>query len=145
MSRARHHHFTGLGIAALLVMSSVALACSRRLPQPLGRCTSRAQSSIAWHHSDGASGQRGELIGRVVGIDGTTGIPAANVRLEPGTQGASTQADGSFRLTAKPGEYRIRVRSLGKVEALDSLFLTGRNSLRVLVTLVDAETGLREC
>ena len=142
MSETSLHHSGGLGIAALLAMLIVTLACARRIPQPPTRCTSQAQSSIAWRQSDEGAG---EIVGRVVSIDGMTGIPAANVLLEPGTQGASTQADGSFRLTAKPGEYRIRVRSLGMVEARDSLFLTGRNSLLILVTLVHPDGDLREC
>jgi len=79
-------------------------------------------------------------------LDGTTPGTDARILLEPGTRATATQADGSFRLNALPaGEYRIRVLRVGMVEARDSVFLTGRNGLRLLVTLVEHDLGLREC
>jgi hypothetical protein len=48
-------------------------------------------------------------------------------------------------MPAAPGLYTIRVQALGRVEARDSLFLTGRTGLQFLVILVDPDVGFREC
>jgi hypothetical protein len=127
---------TSLALAAFGVS-----ACFHPAPQPLTRCTSTAQSSIAWRQN--ATGA--ELVGRVVQLDGTTPVRDARVLLEPGQHTASTLLDGSFRLVAPAGVYRLRIQSIGRVEARDSVVLTGRNSLQMLVTLVEPDVGLREC
>jgi hypothetical protein len=128
-------------LAAALATLSVAVACYHRPPQLLARCTSRAHSSIAWRQRDGGL----DLIGRVVRLDGTTPVPNARIIFEPGPYSASTRTDGSFQLAVPAGVYQLRGQSLGSVEAHDSLVLTGRNGVQILVTLVEPDLGLREC
>ena len=128
------------GIAWLGLANAESSPGSQGVPQ----CTSRARSSIAWRQTDTIPG---DVSGRVIGIDGASPIRNAVVSLEPGAARVATSADGSFRLQlpSTPGRYHLRVQSIGMIGAQDSLYLTGRNGMRLLVTLVAPEGDLREC
>ena len=133
-----------LGAAAIVAGGAMGLRMpGHRTSELPVQCTSPAHSSLAWRQTDTLPAR---LSGHVVALDGVTPIRGARVLLEPGTHSVITGSDGSFQLEMpEAGRYRIRVRSLGFVEARDSVFLTGRNGVRFLVTLVQPEGGLREC
>jgi TonB-dependent receptor len=61
----------------------------------------------------GANAQQGKVRGKV--IDGETGEPlfAANAVLKGTTQGATTDFDGLFEVTAKPGRYDLEISFIG--------------------------------
>jgi hypothetical protein len=126
-------------------VAAAATSCRRPVPLTQGTartCTSAPRSGVAWE-----LGSSPDLVsGRVVGVDGVP-LAAAPVRLEPGGQRTATAPEGSFRFAAVPaaGEYRVLVRYIGREEASTVVYLTGRNSLTLLVTLARPAVGLREC
>lgn len=61
-----------------------------------------------------ASAQTGSIAGRVQTADKGTPLPGANVRLADTDLGATTDANGRYRITnVPPGTYRLRASFLG--------------------------------
>jgi hypothetical protein len=82
----------------------------------------------------------GAVSGRVLHADATRPVPGATVRLDAlsvarsaipgGPLGALTDSAGTFRLDgAAPGPYRVTVRALGYVAAVDTVSVTAARAL----------------
>ena len=79
-------------------------------------------------------------------MDGLGPLQNARILLEPGPHSAITGPDGFFRLDVPAaGAYQVRVQFVGRVEARDSIFLTGRKGLRLVAALAQMDVGLSEC
>ena len=72
-------------------------------------------------------------------------LAGAVVQLSPGDHRTTSDSLGAFRFPMVPaGAYRVRVRSIGLLEARDSITY-GLDGLRLLALLGPPPVGLREC
>jgi iron complex outermembrane receptor protein len=87
---------------------------------------------------------RATLAGKVT--DQATGLPVPSVTLGTnGTQlGAATHADGTFRLSIKPGRYELKIRALGYRVIVDTVELSSGETKTKDFVLMRAVTDLQQ-
>jgi iron complex outermembrane receptor protein len=87
---------------------------------PLAATAVAARPAVA--HAQQAT--TGAVSGRVTTGDAGEPIPGATVAVTGTTLGAITRADGSFRITLRPGTYELRARLVGFASARDTIVVT---------------------
>ncbi|MBL8961949.1 MAG: TonB-dependent receptor, partial [Gemmatimonadetes bacterium] len=91
-----------------------------------------------------AAQDRGTLSGRVTDAGSSAPLQAATISITGTGFGASTRADGSYRVSLPPGRYEVRARLLGYEAQRDTIQVTSGGSVTKDFALTKGVTNLEQ-